>query len=116
MKTTVFIHLSTLLFSLSFTPVALAKPGPVAASCTGYWNVETNLAAPRQSLGRYYNGQHQLVHEENLGGRHLNQRRGLRRRTVRHLNLMLQRVLQTPQPAPEAPAALAPLPADPFRT
>ncbi|HEX8656683.1 MAG TPA: hypothetical protein VF690_04080 [Hymenobacter sp.] len=97
MKNTAHFSLGLVLLALSCSPgVASAQDSPATAPGTGYWNLETNLAIPRRSLVRFYNGQHQLVHEESLIGRCLNQRHRLRRRTMRHLNGTLARVLQAP--------------------
>jgi hypothetical protein len=97
MKNPANFGLGLVLLALACSPrIAAAHEGPTTSPGLGYWNVETNLATPRHSLVRFYNGQHQLVHEEGLRGRYLNQRRRLRHRTVRHLNGVLARVLQAP--------------------
>ena len=98
MKAPANFGLGLVLLALACSPrIAAAQAGPAKSPDAGYWNVETNLATPRRSLVRFYNGQHQLVHEESLLGRYLKQRHRLRPRTVRHLNGVLARALQAPR-------------------
>ena len=103
MKTLVIFRLSLVLLFCAFFELAHAQQ-PAAPAQPGYWNVETNLATRDYTTVRFYNGQDQLVYEEQLPNFCLDLSRpsALCRHTKGQLDLALQQVLAAPanQPAP----------------
>ncbi len=59
----------------------------------GYWVTETNLNQKKTTLVRYYNAQHELLHEQQIVGKTVNIRRP---KTVKFLNSELMHVLNQP--------------------
>ncbi len=101
MKTSLIFRLSQLLFVFASTQVQAQTP---PAARPGYWNIETNLTTRDYTIVRFYNGQDQLIYEEQLPNLCLDLARpsALCRRTKTQLDLALQQVLAAPanQPAP----------------
>ncbi|MDB5235754.1 MAG: hypothetical protein JWR44_2747 [Hymenobacter sp.] len=107
MKNSSLLRLGALVFFLFLTSLAHAQTQP--AALPGYWNVETNLTTRDYTLVRFYNGQDQLVYEENLPNLclDLSRRRGQCRRTKSQLDATLQQVLRTPADASSSSTLLA---------
>ncbi len=103
MKTIAIFRLSAVLLLLSCSTLASAQTRPVVSVTEGYWNLISNLSYPKQATIRFYNGQHQLLHEKQVvGKRYVMHRNMIRRRTMSELNTALQEVLRTPQLTAEA--------------
>lgn len=102
MKTPTILRLSALLVCLCFTTLAPAQTAPVALP--GYWNIETNLTTRDYTIVRFYNGQDQLVYEENLPNLclDLSRRKARGRRISQQLTVALQQVLRDPATAQPA--------------
>ena len=102
MKNSAILRLSALLVCLFLTTLAQAQTAP--AALPGYWNIETNLTTRDYTIVRFYNGQDQLVYEENLPNLCLDFSRRPRqgRRTKSQLDATLQQVLRDPTSAQPA--------------
>ncbi|OUJ71428.1 hypothetical protein [Hymenobacter crusticola] len=98
MKTFATSVLSLLLLALCVSTQATAQAQPPTATLPGYWNVEANRCTQKYAIVRFYNGQHELVHETRLANQHLVlNRRRMGSRTVQQLNVALQEVLRKAQ-------------------
>lgn len=94
MKTTAIFRLSAALLILSCSTLASAQNRPTVSVREGYWNLISNLSCPKQATVRFYNGQHQLLHEKQVVGKRFVMKRNLiRPRTMSELNVALQQVL-----------------------
>ncbi|WP_324672221.1 hypothetical protein [Hymenobacter sp. GOD-10R] len=98
MKTFFLSALSFLLLSPCFSTQATAQTPPTTASLPGYWNVEANRCTQKYAIVRFYNDQHELVHEARIANQQLAlNRRRMGSRTVQQLNVALQDVLRKAQ-------------------
>ena len=99
MKNSLILRLLVLLLFLANAPLVRAQQ---PAAVPGYWNVETNLTTRAYTIVRFYNGQDQLVYEENLPNCCLDFtcRKARGRRVARRLNGSLQLVLRNPAAVP----------------
>ena len=106
MKKSATLRLSALLVFLFVSTLAQAQTTPAAP---GYWNIETNLTTRDYTIVRFYNGQDQLVYEENLPNLCLDfsRRAGQCRRTKSQLDATLQQVLRDPAAASQSASLLA---------
>lgn len=104
MKTLCVSLFIALLSGVSAPSAQAQQPAPA-----GYWNLETNLTTRDYTVVRFYNSQHELVHEELLNNLSidLSKGTGLCRRTAHRLDVALQNVLANPAQAAEASARLA---------
>ncbi|MDF7810645.1 hypothetical protein [Hymenobacter sp. YC55] len=103
MKTTAVFRWSAALFLLSCSTLASAQSRPTVSVRDGYWNLISNLSCPTQATVRFYNGQHQLLHEKQVAGKRFVMKRNLiRPRTMSELNATLYQVLRETQPATDA--------------
>ena len=55
-----------------------------------YWNIESNLKTPKQSVVYFYTASHELMYKENVSGRKLN---AGNKKTVKQLNAALSEVV-----------------------
>ena len=87
--------LFTFIFSLNLTTTILAQ---TPAPHQGYWVTETNLKQKNKTTVRFYNAQHQLVHEQFIVGTRVNIKNP---KTVKALNAKLYEVMDKPLVAKE---------------
>ncbi len=81
-----------LLVGLSFALNGLAA-AQIPTPREGYWVTETNLKQPKITQVRYYNANHELLHEQQITGKKVNIKRP---QTVKQLNNNLTNVLNQP--------------------